>query len=73
MLKTESKEQLVVRGEDLACAELERQGPYQINMSQRADEDKIRLWIISPFSGKVTIRRRCAGVCTGSAVFRHSG
>jgi Holliday junction resolvase-like predicted endonuclease len=26
MAKTESKQQLGVRGEDLACAELERQG-----------------------------------------------
>jgi hypothetical protein len=26
-----------------------------------------------PFSGEVTIRRRCAGVCTGGAVLRHRG
>ena len=35
--------------------------------------DKIRPWIISPFSGQVTIQQRWAGICIGSAVVRHSG
>ena len=35
MLKTESKRQLGVRGEDLACAELERQGMQVLERNWR--------------------------------------
>jgi len=70
MPKTESKKELGIRGEDLACAELERQGMQVLERNWRCRLGEID--IVAAESGATGLRLVCCEVkCRSGLGFGH--